>query len=511
MTRRPACVCRKLVVWLLLLAMALAQPALAHSPPTRTLLYGAWVPDETGLLGPSGVSAETRKSFDLRLLDRIGDRAEIGLVLLAMERKDIEAALEEGRIDFALPEVSASVSDKTVLSVPYHRRADTLFMANSAPRLNATGPAAIREALERGLRIGITRAVRHGPEVMALLDDPRFSAQVRRATRASENLDAVIAGTLDGFLTVRIAGLEAIASRPNALRQITYLPDPIEHHDVHIRFSASRVDAATIAHLNNTIQAVIQDGERDHLLSHATAPVLLRLAAATRWFNAIELGGIVAFALSGVLIARREDYSLLGAFVLALLPALGGGIVRDLLVGRSPIGILESPVPLMLVIGTVLGCFVLFRVAPWFGLDMDRVRAWDRGQTSAGRVASFRNLFELTDALGLAALSVIGVAVAIRFWAEPLWLWGPLCAGLTGAGGGILRDVLRGDSRNPALRTSFYAEICILWGLGLSLVVEGLARLEQPHLLTSVVLLTVLGGFVTRVSVVYFRLNSPKI
>jgi len=501
----------RLAAFVLLLLIALAWPSLAHSPPSRTILFGAWVPDEIGLLGPSGVSPETRKTFDLRLLDKIGDRADMGLVLLAMERRDIEAALAEGRIDFAVPEVSASVSDKTVLSTPYHRRADVLFMAATAPTITATGLGSLREALERGLRIGVTQSVRHGQEVTDLLDDPRFAAQVRRATRVVENLDAVMAGQLDGFLAVRIAGLEAIASRPNALRRITYLPEPIERHDVHIRYSTAKVDAATVAHLNDAITALIQDGERDHLLSHATAPVLLRLAAATRWFNAIEMGGIVAFALSGVLIARREGYSLLGAFVLALLPALGGGIVRDLLVGRSPIAILETPVPLMLVIGTVMGCFLLFRLAPLIGVDMDAVRARDRGRTGAGQMMSFRNLFELTDALGLAALSVIGVAVAIRFWAEPLWLWGPLCAGLTGAGGGILRDVLRGDSRNPALRTSFYAEVCILWGLALSLVVEGLARLEQPHLLTTVVLLTVLGGFVTRVSVVYFRLNSPKI
>jgi polar amino acid transport system substrate-binding protein len=47
---------------------------------------------------------------------------------------------------------------------------------------------------------------------------------------------------------------------------------------------------------------------------------------------------------------------------------------------------------------------------------------------------------------------------------------------LSGAGGGILRDVIRADSRNPALRTSFYAEVCVIWGFALAMTVDWLAR-----------------------------------
>lgn len=119
-------------------------------------------------------------------------------------------------------------------------------------------------------------------------------------------------------------------------------------------------------------------------------------------------------------------------------------------------------------------------------------------------------MHEVTDALGLAAFSVIGVAVAVRYWAEPLWLWGPLFAALSGAGGGILRDVLRADSRNPALRTSFYVEVCVIWGFALSLTVDWLAREERPELLRITVAIAVLGAFLTRMAVVLLRINSPR-
>jgi polar amino acid transport system substrate-binding protein len=120
-------------------------------------------------------------------------------------------------------------------------------------------------------------------------------------------------------------------------------------------------------------------------------------------------------------------------------------------------------------------------------------------------------MFELTDAIGLATFTVTGVVIAVRFGAEPLLLWGPLCAALSAAGGGILRDMLRADSDNPALHASFYAEISLLWGLILSLIVAWLGRVEQPHLLRIAVVLTVIGAFITRIMVVVRHVRSPQI
>ena len=122
----------------------------------------------------------------------------------------------------------------------------------------------------------------------------------------------------------------------------------------------------------------------------------------------------------------------------------------------------------------------------------------------------FLNLVELTDAMGLATITVVGVVVAVQQGAEPLWLWGPLCAVIGGAGGGILRDVLRADSANPALRSSFYAEVAILWGLVLTGMVLWLGHEERPDLLRVAVAVTVAGAFLTRAAVVLLRLRSPR-
>jgi polar amino acid transport system substrate-binding protein len=495
---------------LVLIALFMAPPALSQTGTDRTLLFGAWTPNETGLLGPSGVRPATRGQFDLRLLDRIGDHAEIGFVLVAMDRADVERALTAGEIDFALPEIGVAVSPTTRLSEPYRIRMDLLVLAAGAPRLASTGVEALRDALNRGLRIGVTREEQRGPEVAALLNDPRFAHQIVPASRTGDSLDRLLAGRLDGFLAVRLEAMEAIASRGSVQGLIETDPILIETHTLHLRFRTKRVDAKTIAHIDATILALRAQGVVAHLWERAITPVLLRLAAATRWFNTLDMLGTVAFALSGVLIARREAYSLLGAFVLAVLPAVGGGVMRDLLVGRAPIAILASPVPLLLVMGTVLGSFVLFRLFSYGDARFERLRRWERGRAAARRIISLRNIYEVTDALGLAAFTVVGVAVAVRYGAEPLWLWGPLCAALTGAGGGILRDVIRADSNNPALRTSIYAEVCLVWGLALSVMVDWLAREERPEYLRLAVIATVLGAFVTRMAVVLLRASSPR-
>ena len=115
------------------------------------------------------------------------------------------------------------------------------------------------------------------------------------------------------------------------------------------------------------------------------------------------------------------------------------------------------------------------------------------------------------DALGLAAFTVIGVVVAVEAKANPLWLWGPLLAALTGAGGGIVRDVIRADANNPYLKGTFYAEIALIWGLLLSLFLMWYANLldYKPAEISLAVVVTLIGALLTRMVVFHLKIRSP--
>src|SRR5205814_881977 len=136
------------------------------------------------------------------------------------------------------------------------------------------------------------------------------------------------------------------------------------------------------------------------------------------------------------------DCNLAGAFVLAVLPAAGGGLVRDLLADRHPVAVLRSPDFILLVAGLVVSGWIFFKLAD---RRAGRIAGRVAPEAHARRHERLDRLLAVFDSIGLALFVVIGVRVAVETRCSPLWIWGPLLAVLTAAGGGILRDIVRPD------------------------------------------------------------------
>jgi polar amino acid transport system substrate-binding protein len=121
----------------------------------------------------------------------------------------------------------------------------------------------------------------------------------------------------------------------------------------------------------------------------------------------------------------------------------------------------------------------------------------------------FDTLFGFFDAVGLAAFTVTGVRVAVQMQCDPLWLWGPLLAALTGAGGGILRDIVRADPDISALKRGLYAEIALVWGLLLSLFLGVQVRHISLDQVRNGILVALLGALITRLIILYRGWENP--
>ena len=96
--------------------------------------------------------------------------------------------------------------------------------------------------------------------------------------------------------------------------------------------------------------------------------------------------------------------------------------------------------------------------------------------------------------------TLLGVVVALETGCEPLWLWGPLLASSTAGGGGVLRDLLRGDSSMPMLKRNFYMEVTLIWGWLLSIFLTWYSTFH-PHRMFHLnvsLMVTVAGVCVTR-------------
>lgn len=145
----------------------------------------------------------------------------------------------------------------------------------------------------------------------------------------------------------------------------------------------------------------------------------------------LDLIGIFVFALSGALLAVRIQFDIVGVLVLGAVTGLGGGILRDMLIGETPPASFTDW--RYLVVPLVAG-LVAFRFHP-----------------DLARIERYINWF---DALGLGLFCVLGAQKSMLFGLDPLPA--ALMGVLTGVGGGVLRDLLA--NRTPiVLREDVYA------------------------------------------------------
>ncbi len=174
-----------------------------------------------------------------------------------------------------------------------------------------------------------------------------------------------------------------------------------------------------------------------------------------------------------MVLAYEGRYTLFGALILAALPAVGGGVVRDLLLQRQPLGIVRAPEALLIVFATVfVGMVVIKAIAG--------VKAGSLTKRLQSHAKSAALLIEMFDAIGLAAFIVVGVVVVLDTPARPLWLWGPIAAVVTGSFGGLMRDLFRHDRVVANLRGELYPEIAAVWGLALAVFLGWESERLQP-------------------------------
>lgn len=158
-------------------------------------------------------------------------------------------------------------------------------------------------------------------------------------------------------------------------------------------------------------------------------------------FAAMNAVGLVAFATVGALKGSDADLDLFGVVVLGFLTALGGGMLRDVLVGRVPAALQSAGDVAVAGLGVALGVVLALEVE--------------------GRLRDTPALL-LPDAVGLAAFAATGAAVGVE---TDLNLFGVVVvATLTGVGGGSISDLLLVEV--PAvLREDFYATPAALGGV----------------------------------------------
>lgn len=195
----------------------------------------------------------------------------------------------------------------------------------------------------------------------------------------------------------------------------------------------------------------------------------------------LELIGIASAAISGTMVAIEKKCDAFGVVFLAIITALGGGVLRDTMIGHLPPRMFTSY------------AYILTATAFSLAVFLTALRHHERYHANKDKLDHVNNWF---DAVGLAAFTVAGVDLTIATVGMDAPLTPVLLGLVTGVGGGVLRDVLTGTM--PRL---LYKRVYALASLGGAVVYYLLLRLGVPNALGAVVcmaLIVLVRYFATR-------------
>src|SRR5499427_4167014 len=480
------------LAWLLSAGGAAAQNPAPPNPdlPARASdpahLRGGWYPWDPYQYRDYRRDIPILTGFDVEIERALGRIMSVEILLPEIAWEDHLAALSAGTADIAAGAMASEARSRyAYFSKPYRTETDVLILprGTSGRYPFHTIEQMLDTFAKQKFRLGVVAGFMYADDrVNAFIADAAHKDQIVAVANDAQNLRNLLAGVTDGFLADRIAAATTAWRRHEGAR--------IEEHplrfstDIHFMLSRAMQTPQMLARLNNAIDELRRTGELRRIADLYALPVLINQTLDAQWFRILAFLGIVVFAYEG-------QYTLFGALVLATLPAVGGGIVRDLLLQRDPLGIVQDPEALLIVFGTVLAGMLVIRV-------MSRLQSGMLTKQLQSRAHLGTRLIEVFDAIALAAFTVVGVVVVLDTKAQPLWLWGPIAAVLTASFGGLMRDLFRHDRVTATLRGELYPEIAAVWGLALALFLEWEGERLEPDEITLAVIVTILGVFLTR-------------
>jgi len=196
-------------------------------------------------------------------------------------------------------------------------------------------------------------------------------------------------------------------------------------------------------------------------------------------FNLLDLIGTLAFAISGALVSIDKKMDLFGVFIITFVTALGGGTLRDVMIGRTPVGWMVN-IDYIYVIITGFILTLLFKQL----------------------IERFKIYLFIFDTIGLGVFTLIGLEKGINIGLHPI-----ICIALgtmTACFGGVIRDILCAEI--PVIfRKEIYATICILGGIVFFILRKFNLNSDVLYLTTSLVIISV------RVMAVRFKWYLPTL
>lgn len=203
----------------------------------------------------------------------------------------------------------------------------------------------------------------------------------------------------------------------------------------------------------------------------------------------LELIGTCAFAISGAVLGITKRFDIFGVIFSGIITALGGGTIRDILLGNLPPAMFRNYIYLIFAVATCLLTFIVASILK------------NKFSENIVLIDKVNNIF---DAIGLGVFTIVGMNVAIRNGFVHNFFFVVFLGMTTGCGGGILRDVI--VSEVPfVLKKRVYAVASIVGGIVYYLMY---ITFDQSAVLSAVVGISLI--FILRILASVFKWDLPK-
>ncbi|MUP47217.1 trimeric intracellular cation channel family protein [Gramella sp. BOM4] len=183
-------------------------------------------------------------------------------------------------------------------------------------------------------------------------------------------------------------------------------------------------------------------------------------------FNIFDLLGTVAFAISGALAAMNRRMDLFGIFIIGFVTATGGGTLRDVLIGQTPVNWMHNLFYVYL-IGLSVIIAIIFR----------------------NKLEYLKKSLFLFDTIGLGVFTITGVETGIQNGLAPLI--SIALGGMTGAFGGVIRDILCNEIPVIFRKAELYATACIIGGLFFVIMYRYEVNIDIIYVVTSLTVILI--------------------
>jgi len=153
----------------------------------------------------------------------------------------------------------------------------------------------------------------------------------------------------------------------------------------------------------------------------------------------LDIIGVFVFAISGASTAMAKRLDPFGVFIVAFVASVGGGTLRDMLIGKNPVFWMGDPIYVYVIMG---GAFIAIMFKE--------------------KIGYLRKTLSLFDTIGLAIFTIIGIEIGVRFKLDPVII---LSLGvMTGSFGGVIRDILVNEIP-VVFRKEVYATASLVGGM----------------------------------------------